>query len=561
MLKKRILLLSGLLLITLALALYAAVKQTQKLYRDPVVLMNKYYRFKNTNPQAAERALLIILNQNPSYLPALKEYSQWLLGNKEPLRALPSLEHLHELMPENHSYTFQLAYLYYLQGNWEKSKVLLVELSQQVTGHLSDSVQEAFKAMASYLPYYQYHAAVNRLTEKVNEAAHQLPMKESQLAYVAENERNKDHGINDWFNGYYAVKSKDPITAQRLIKKVINKHPNNLQALKEAGFLAIAQGHRIQAIDYFTRVYNLNHDPNIAMQLAYLYEQMNNRMVAYHYFKLATHSSDKRLSLVAENALTTLVGQQTKFLPSPYFAEIYFNPFYQSRFNLTVLPFYGRAGIEQQNSFRTKEYMFLRRTSDNRSANLGELSQLYEDDVEIIGVGAQITPFQRVPLVGYVETGAAYDLVYRQRNRWRADLRTGLMYYRDFGTPPGYFETLKVSHNYYSDWYGEVTYFTRYNNNVIGVIRTHQGIRFLQYKSSMVNLYITARVIEDTQRQFFNNIAEVGPGISFVPSNRYNIQLRYEHIKGVYLPAGASINPYGKYYQSDVVQLLFYMKF
>jgi hypothetical protein len=96
---------------------------------------------------------------------------------------------------------------------------------------------------------------------------------------------------------------------------------------------------------------------------------------------------------------------------------------------------------------------------------------------------------------------------------------------------------------------------------VIGLIRTHQGIRLFQYKSSMINLYLTGRVIEDTKRLFFNNIAEIGPGISIVPSNRFNVQLRLEQVNGMYLPAGATLNPYNKYYTNQLAQLLFYMKF
>lgn len=561
MLKKRILISVILLLLGLAITLYAAVKQAHTLYRDPVVMMNKYYRYKNTNPEAAERALLILLKQDPNYLPALQEYSQWLLDDQNSLRALPSLERLHELMPQNTTYTFQLAYLYYLQGSWGKSKLLLLEVRNHVSENLSDSVQQALNAMASYLPYYQYHATTAKLVETVNNDTQSIPLKASSFATLTGNAKTKVYGVREWFNDYYASESKNPVNAQYLIKRVISEQPNNLQALKEAGFLAMTQDRRIEAIEYFTRAYQLSHQPELAMQLAYLYEQINDRKTAYQYFKQATHSGNKNLSLRAENALTTLVGQQTKLLPRPYFAEVYFNPFYQSRFDLTVLPFMGRVGIEQQNRFNTKEYVFLRRTQDNRSANLGEISQIYEDNVQIMGVGGQITPFRRFPLIGYVETGAAYDLVYRHRNRWRGDVRVGLMYYRDFGTPPGYFDQLAISRNYYSDWYGELTYFSRYNNNVIGAVRTHQGIRFLQYKSSMVNLYLTGRVIGDTQRQFFNNIVEVGPGVSFVPSNRYNLQLRYEYINGMYLPAGASFNPYGKNYSMHVVQMLFYMKF
>lgn len=297
------------------------------------------------------------------------------------------------------------------------------------------------------------------------------------------------------------------------------------------------------------------------MQLAYLYDQVGNKPEAYNYFKfVAHHTQDKALELKAQNALTNLAGLQTKALPPPYFSEVFFTPFVQSRFGLTVEPFIWRLGVEQDNRFRTREYLFFRRVQDGRSANLGELSQIYEDNVQITGMGAQFMPVKRWPIIGFIEAGQAYDLIYMNRDRWRGDLRGGFMYYQERGAPPAYFDQLKIARGVYSTYYGDATYFSRYNNNVIGLARTHQGIRLLQYKSSMVNLYATGRILADTRREFFNNFAEVGPGIAFIPSNRFNVQLRLEHVNGVYLPAGATPNPYDKYYTNNVAQLLFYVR-
>ncbi len=507
------------------MVLFVAVKQARKLHRDPLVLMNQYYHFKTSNPLAAKKALLIILQQDPNYIPALQEYSQWMLAENSIQTALPLLERLHKNLPKDNNYAFQLAYAYYALGEWDKAHVLLMTLQGETTGVLKNKTNAALKAMASYLPLYTHYSINERFT--VAPLWNEKPVQ--QWALVAP-------------------------------KKAFLLQPDSTQALKEAGYLAIAKGHPQDAIALFKRVYENTPKSEVAMQLAYLYEQLNNKPMAYQYFRAASYSSDKTLSLCAENSLTHLAGQQIKVLPRPFFSEIYFNPFSQSRFGLTVLPFIGRLGLEQANWLRTKEYVFLRRTQDNRSQNLGEISQIYEDNVQITGVGVQVSPLKKIPLIGFIETGAAHDLIYQERARWRADLRAGLMYYQDFGSPPAYFDRLKIGHDYYSDWYADGTYFSRYNNNVIGLVRTHQGIRLLQYQSSMLNLYMTGRVITDTRREFYNNIAEIGPGISFVPSNRFNVQLRFEQVNGVYLPAGASVNPYNKYYSNNLVQLLFYIK-
>lgn len=538
--KYRLILACFLLLLVVSL-IVVSVNQAGHLRRDPSVLLNHYYALKRSHPAVARKSLLILLAQDDQYLPAIQEYSQLLLNDPQPELALPWLEQLHSRLPDNEGYAFQLGYLYYLKGDWQQSKLILADLSQKVTGDLKIQVDKALKAMASYIPYYQDGAYVEWVLEANRKPLALIPLRSHKTVLQRKG----------------SLKS---LSLRPTIKSVHESERAVVHRLKEAGFEAIRRGDRLAAIQCFTRAYELSFQPSIALQLAYLYDQLNNKPAAYRYFKLATLRGQKNRLIQAEKALTNIGGEQTKGLPSPYFSDVFFSPFTQDRFGLTVEPFYWRLGLEQNNRLQTKEYAFLRRTQDNRSTNLGEISQIYEDDVQITGIGLQTKPLNVLPIYGFVEVGEAYDLIYQQRNRWRGDVRVGLMYYQVFGAEPSYFNELKWGHDYYSTWYGDVVYFSRYNNNIIGSIRTHQGIHLLQYKSSMVNLYVTGRMIEDTNRDFYNNIAEIGPGIGFIPTNRFNLQLRYECVRGVYLPAGGSINPYGKYYNNQLVQLIFYVK-
>ncbi len=359
---------------------------------------------------------------------------------------------------------------------------------------------------------------------------------------------------------YYALKKINKQQAWQLIQHIIQQYPHNLTALKEGGFLAIEEHQPKLAIRYFTEAYQMTFAPDLAMQLGYLHSEMTHNFQAYRYFQLATRSTDADLALKAQNALTNMAGLQLKTFPEPYFSEFFFDPFSQSRFGLTVRPLVARFGLEFQNKLQTKVYYVFRQTEDNKSLNLGQVPQIYEDNVRIIGGGIQVTPISSIPMIAFVEAGEGYDLVYRNRKRLRGDLRGGLMYFQQFGAMPAYFAKPKTSTDYYSFLYGDITYFSRYNNNVIGTFRTHQGIRLLQYHTTMLNVYGAARLIEDTNRDFFNNIFELGPGVGLIPNNRYNVEIRFEHLNGVYLPAGGSFNPYGKYYTNNIVQLLMYAK-
>lgn len=559
MLKKRIYIASSVLVFVLLGLVLLANHQAHRLHRDPLVLMNKYYELKYTNPTAAKTALLLILQQNNHDVLALKELTQWSLDDTPPEQLIPWFEKLHQHLPNHPTYTYQLAYLYYQSGAWEKSHRLFTTLHQKVSGSLKFRVEQALAAMGSSLPHYQTAATIvwqqplNQTTERLINTG----KAQAVTTALAKTTFEKVTVATQLLNQYYTQNHKN----RQLLHQIIHHDPQNIQALKEAGYLAIEDNQLLKAIHYFTAAYQHTHDPLLAMQLAYLYDRLNQKPNAYQYFKLATKSTDNTQSLRAQNALTALRGLQTKALPTPYFSEIFFNPFTQSRFGLTVTPLIWRMGVEQPNRFHTKAYVFVRRTQDNRSANLGELSQLYEDNVQITGFGGQFSPFAHLPIVGFLEAGAAYDLIYQNRERWRGDLRGGFMYYQELGARPAYFDQLKIGNGFYSDWYADTTYFSRYKNNVISLIRTHQGLRLAQYKSSMLNLYMTGRVIADTNRLFFNNIAELGPGIGLIPSNRFNLELHYEYIRGVYLPAGGGApNPYSKYYNNQLVQLLFYVK-
>ena len=506
------------------------------LKRDPQVLMNTYYQIKSSRPNLAHEALQIILRQDENYLPALIELSQWLIQEARFDEAIPLLERLHKLLPRERKYTIQLAQTYYKTGDWVASRRLFLELSDH----------KALRAMASFVPNYKDWADA-QFFDRSRPGSYLHPYT---LAYSS-----------PYLDAFYALKkAKDP-KARAYIEMINRTHPMDAKALEEAGVLAIQEQRIEDAVELFTRAYAITGEPRLAMQIGYLYSGLGLNKHAYNYFERATVSKNEKLSLLAEDAMTRLAGQQTKAFPKPYYGEFFFTPFTQNRFGITVNQFIGRLGVELPLPMAPRVYSFTRRTQDNRENNTGELTQLYEDNVWVTGMGGQLFPFEKVPLFIYVEGGAAHDLFFRARRRWRPDLRAGFMYYQETGARPSYYSKPKYSTDYYSTWYAEMTYFSRYDNNVIASIRTHQGIRLIQYKSSMIDLFVRGRVIEDTRRDFYNNFAELGPALAIVPSNRYNVEIHLDYINGMYLPAGgAQRNPYNKYYSNKRALLLAYVK-
>lgn len=499
------------------------------------LLLNYYYKLQKEDPLQAESLLQVLSILSPQNEQITLELGYLALQKKHQQQAIKLFLRAYELNPSASS-ALQLAYLYAGQNKKQQAAHFFLMATDSPDPQIKRSAENGL-------------SIVTQITKPPQRA----PLVQSQEQLL--------------FDQFYLLKKHNDTAAWQLIQRIIKLNPHNRNALKEGGYLATKLHHRNQAIVYFSRAYELSYEAEVAMQLGYLYDLPDRPIVistdkywAYHYFHLATYTDNKKLELQAQNAMTNLSGLQTKVLPEPFFTELFFDPFTQSRFGLTVRPIVGRLGIEQHNRWQSKTYFVFRRTQDNKSINAGQIPQIYEDNVQILGIGQQITPIASFPLIAFIEGGRAYDLVFRNRNRWRDDLRGGLMYYNEFGARPAYFEHFVALCTYYSTLYGDVTYFSRYNNNVIGNIKTHQGLRLAQYRSSMLNVYVTARIIEDTNRDFFNNIAEIGPGIGFIPSNRYKVEIRFEHINGRYLPVRGSTNPYGKTYTNNIVQLFFYMK-
>lgn len=515
--------------------LLLAHHNSHRIQRDPKVLMNLYFRLKHNQPEAAKQALTIILQQNHQYPPALIELSQWLIHRKAYEEAMIVLEKIRQQLPEEDKYQFQLAYLYYKTGRWQEAQAIYIAMQEKNPTTWQTMIVNALRAMGSYIPNYKDLAKVTWYT-------HSKPALPLDI--------------------YYRLRQNPKAPYQAYLKKIHRQFPHDIKILIELGILMIQENRLEEAIQAFKRAYAIAKDQTTALQLGYLYTSINENRTAYQYFKLASNGQDNQLAWIGENAMTRLAGQQTKSFPEPYYGEFYMMPFSQSRFGITVSQFIGRLGVEF-NWLETQPrfYSFTRRTQDNKENNIGELPQLYEDNVWVTGMGTQFFPFRKIPLFIYLEGGAARDLYDRARERWRADLRTGLMYYQEFGKMPSYYGKLTYSTDYYAIWYAEMTYFSRYDNNVIASVRTHQGIRLIQYKSSMINLFVRGRVIEDTNRDFYNNFAEIGPGLGIIPSNRFNFEINLDYINGMYLPAGGrEKNPYAKYYSNKRALLLFYIK-
>lgn len=515
--------------------------------RPEQALLNQYFKLKNKDPKAAKRALDLILEEHPTNQTALRELGYWYLREGKLNEALEEFLKASANDPNDALAREEVRQLYTLTGQSEKSCPyfpLQYEMKQLALGPTLENYKK------QYDPIHEISSPIIEVKKSPT------PLVTVQSSTGTMTERDK------LLNKFYEDKKNNPTAAWNDLETLLKYYPKDVIALKEAGYFALNQKNNRLAFYYFKQVYDLTHDPYIALQNGYILSALGENKLAYDYFSKATRNPNLADSYKAEIALTNLRGMDIKLLPDPFFVDVFFNPFYFSRFHLIVYPIIAKAGITLNSKYNLQAYLGYRRNTDNKSGSSGAISQIYEDNVAIMSVGLQGTPFPKIPLSAFIEGGRAKDLVYQNRGRWRGDFRTGFAYFTEWGREAEYTFKPNFPMRFEGDIYADAIYYSRFTNT-IATLRARPGFEVFRLNASSVDIYFRAFAIEDTKREFFNNYYELGPGIVFIPSDRYNVALRYEFVQGHYLPASStdSPNPYGAKYHNNIVEFDFFGRF
>lgn len=662
------------------ITVHSAMKKTRSIQRDIPTLLNFYYNYKEKNPLKAKEALDLILKQDPANNIAIQAKGLWFIQQGDTHSALLFFKNTHALYPKNSHIAFELAKLYIMLNKMSDAKPLLknlltsndselkkksMVLYQVVYPHktspekianyrsfiapipittpqdlsvLRAKVQEIIKLQPnSARNYLQLILSMNPNDSEAYRTLGYLELQEHhedkaleaflnafsikqdaqlavQIAYLYDQKKDTKQAMSFFNFGakygndtlkqqslkalamlniaptdtpikatsppkklssqeilwsiFYMYKQTQPAVALNAINHLLQKHPNDIRTLKEAAYFAMAQKNDLAAIALWKQAYALEKNPEYALSIAYLYDATHNNRKAFHFFDLASKTNDDIIKKKAELAMTSLAGSQFQFLPKPFFVETYASPFYFSRFDLGVFPSIARAGITLNDYHHTDAYASWRRTKDNRSGTAQGLaiqtsiSQIFEDNVAIYALGLRTYPWPKIPLQTFLEVGQAYDLVDRNRAKWRSDVRGGLVYYNTWGEKPSWTKQLAFPMKWVSTLYADTIYYSRYDDNVIGTAWFRPGLRVATFQSASLDVYMANYLIIDKNREFFNNLYSLGPGIALQPSNRINLVLRLESLQGFYIPVNSPTpNPYRSKYYNNLAMLEVYFRF
>ena len=520
-----------------------SIAQSDKNSAVPNLVINaqldRYFQLKKIDPENAMVLLEQVLKAEPTNATAHAEMGYLLLARHDSRQALQHFKIVHQLKPNDAMIEKQIGYIN--QELAPKKKIVdSLKLKKIITPASSTAAPTASSATAR--PSGAATARPVSATEKL-------------------------------FNEYYKAKKTNPSLAKTLLEQLLEKDPENINAHKEMGYLLIKEKNSELALCHFKIVDRLS--PNnyeIKMQIAYLLNELGRNREAYGYFSEVAAGTDKKLSLKANQAMTGLAGTQTKILPKPWFADLYFSPFYYSRFRLYVFPLQFRIGRTFGCHDEWEVYASTWVTWDNKSKDgtaqtgptVAPLPQIFNDNVAIEALGVRYRPFYKAfpNFALYVELGEAYSIVNQQplQSRWRNDARGGYFFDGRWGAKDEYAECLIFPFKQVGTIYNNVSYYSRYSN-LIGYLNVTEGLRVAEYHTASLDIYASVRAAADKNQEFFNNFVEIGPAIKFTPNNRYGFNLRAEFLQGYYINVNSpSPNPYGSHYYNMLGIAEFYIK-
>jgi tetratricopeptide (TPR) repeat protein len=184
------------------------------------------------------------------------------------------------------------------------------------------------------------------------------------------------------------------------------------------------------------------------------------------------------------------------------------------------------------------------------SLSAGLQPAIFSDNVVLTGGGFEIHP-QGSHVRFAAEANLARNFVPELRGRSiEPDFRAVLAYSREW-LGFGLLTLGRIKRDWmFSDLDASAGYYSRYEHDGIGYIQARDGFEVVHTQSMRLAPYVTARLVKDTKRDFFNNTAEAGAGVELRPAPGAGVAFRVEYSYGHYYGSTAQVNPYEPHYHS-----------
>ncbi|WP_454666111.1 tetratricopeptide repeat protein [Acinetobacter calcoaceticus] len=359
--------------------------------------------------------------------------------------------------------------------------------------------------------------------------------------------------IYDKWDRFYKIEQSQPAEAEKILIELSKLTPTDIKVWKSLTYLQIRLEKREEALQSLKQARNLApQDDTLKLQEAYLLNQQKKNREALVLFKELTSSSDPAIADKANQAVKNLSGGEVK----TYFRDVYFAPSYESRYDDVIFPLKARYGKNFDNG-RAQVYGFLNLNRDTQSQG-GVRPEIIDENAVTLGIGANYQPWTSIPVRAYLEVGGSYDLIDRNRDKFRESVIGGVTGYQEWYSQNNCNHSLCFN-DYFTDLYGNAATYSREDYNVIGDLRLRTGLNVYKGENGTVQAYVKLHGLADSKDEYYNNLFEYGPGISWQPFNYQPIKLRVERLYGNYfkdVPIDTK-----DHYNNTRVELVFYKDF
>lgn len=357
---------------------------------------------------------------------------------------------------------------------------------------------------------------------------------------------------------YYQVEQKDFEQATQLLQQISQKSPRDPKVWKTWTYLEMRKNNNTEALIYIDRTLELTpDDEQLLLQKAYLLNAAQRNPEALEIFKKLQSSSNPETAAKAQQAVLNLNGT-TSGQTKNTFADIYFSPSFEGRYDTAILPLKLRYGRYWGEKNRGQIYGFANINRDTQSTG-GARPEIIDQNAAIVGVGTNYRPWEW-PLYLYLELGGSYDLIDLNRDKFRESINFGLTGYQEW-----YWHDSETSHSpvtqktqYFAELYGNVASYSREDYNVIGDLRLRTGWNFNRDHLGNIQTYLKLHTINDSNNEFYNNLAELGPGIAWQPVD-FPVKLRIEQMYGKYVNGAPESGK--RTFDNTRVELTYYWSF
>ena len=360
-----------------------------------------------------------------------------------------------------------------------------------------------------------------------------------ELGYLSQ-QMHEESAAEDYFKA--AAASTDATIAQQAQAALTKLQASQEQERKQRAYDLLAQGRRAEALKLFERVHEA--DPSDAptnLQMGYLYDTLGDLPKAREMFEAERGNQNPQVAAQATSALAE-INRQSKW----WWGNVYAAPFYQSRFSNEVNPVSAKIGL--QTSPYLQPYIGLRIARDIRSVS-GDLPVIFSDNAAVFALGLQSSILGHGTNL-YAEAGTAISLM-SQPTQGRAvpDYRVGFTWFQPWGV--GLTQASEISPHRFSltgSGYGDVGFYSRYDHNVIGYLQLREGVNLPTAHTFPVQVLAALNLVKDSNRDFYNNVVEVGPTVRFAPFRRLTtLYFEAQYLHGFYTVHDPT-NPYGPRY-------------